>query len=278
MDVADRSRVLVNDLMYCLHVNRTILSHNAHQEELKKPRNMNPKCLLRYGYKLYSQNDEDGIIEEIFKRIGIDGGRFIEIGVGGGNECNTAKLLVDGWKGLWVENDSGCISHICNDILPSYGSRLSLSEAKVDAENINNLISEYTSGTVDLLSIDIDYNDYWIWMAIDVIKPRVVVIEYNAAFLPPISLTVPYDPEAKWDSTNYFGASLEAFVRLGNKKGYKIVGCNYTGINAFFVRNDLVEDRFLEPATSEEHHEPPRYYFSVLSGHMARLGPFVKVE
>jgi hypothetical protein len=70
---------------------------------------------------------------------------------------------------------------------------------------------------------------------------------------------------------------LEALTRLGNEKGYKLVGCNYTGSNAFFVREDLVSDKFLDPFTSEEHYEPLRYCFWLLNGHIPRIGPLVKV-
>ena len=80
------------------------------------------------------------------------------------------------------------------------------------------------------------------------IQPRVVVIEYNAALRPPLSLVVPYDPERRWDGSNYFGASLEALVRLGRSKGYRIVGCNFSGANAFFVRDDIAGNHFLDPA------------------------------
>lgn len=264
-------------ILYSLQITRSVLGYYAHQEELKKLRNTDHKRLLRYGYKVFSQSDEDGIIEEIFKRIGINAATFIEFGVGNGIESNTSKLLIDSWKGLWIESDANSIKYIQQNILPFYNDKLVVKEAKVTAENINGLISESVDGMVDLLSIDIDYNDYWVWKAIDIIKPRVVVIEYNSSFPPPLSLTVPYDPKAEWDVSNYYGASLEALVKLGHQKGYKIVGCNYSGINAFFVREDLTKDRFIEPATSEEHYEPPRYYFPMLSGHGPRMGPFVKV-
>jgi hypothetical protein len=84
----------------------------------------------------------------------------------------------------------------------------------------------------------------------------VVVIEYNPTLRPPLSLVVPYRPDAQWDGTNYFGASLEALVRPARTKDYRIVGCNISGGSAFFVRNDLGQDAFLEPATAEEHYEP----------------------
>jgi hypothetical protein len=93
-----------------------------------------------------------------------------------------------------------------------------------------------------------------------------------------MSLVVPYEPTRMWDGTNFFGASLEAMVRLGREKGYRIVGCNYTGVNAFFVREDVAGDHFLGPATSEEHYEPPRYFYAFqAAGHRGRPGPFVSV-
>jgi len=111
-----------------------------------------------------------------------------------------------------------------------------------------------------------------------VVSPRVVVIEYNATLRPPMSLVVFYEPMRRWDGTNYFGASLEALVRLGRDKGYRVVGCSYTGANAFFVRNDVAGDHFLDPATAEEHYEPPRYFYGFQqAGHRGKPGPYVAV-
>ena len=60
-------------------------------------------------------------------------------------------------------------------------------------------------------------------------------------------------------------------MRLGRSKGYRIVGCNFSGANAFFVRDDIAGNHFLDPATAEEHYEPPRYFFPMLKGgHSAR--------
>jgi hypothetical protein len=253
---------------------------NFWEEEMKKPRNSDPKRLLRYGFKTYSQNDEDGIIQEIFRRIGNGDRRFVEFGVQTGFECNTAKLLVEGWRGLWMEANAPSASRIRShfaDFLES--GHLQLIEAMVSAENINDLLAGAGFvGSIDLLSIDIDFNDYWVWKAIDTAKPRVVIIEYNASLRPPLSLVVPYAPTHAWSGGNYFGASLEALVRLARAKGYRIVGCNFSGVNAFFVREDLCGDQFLEPATSEEHYEPPRYFSSVMpSGHAGRPGRYLEV-
>jgi hypothetical protein len=249
-------------------------------EELATPRHADPKRLLRYGFKTYSQSDEDGIIQEIFKRIGTSNRIFVEFGVESGVECNSVKLLVEGWRGLWLEGSAKRVEQIQKNFQTFLDERkLAVSEAFVAAENINALLEAGgVTGEIDFLSIDIDNNDYWVWKAITVIKPRVVVIEYNAALRPPLSLVVPYDPQRRWDGSNYFGASLEALVRLGRGKGYRIVGCNFSGANAFFVRDDIAGNHFLEPATAEEHYEPPRYFFSMLKGgHSPRPGPYVTV-
>jgi hypothetical protein len=249
-------------------------------DELAKPRHADPKRLLRYGFKVYSQADEDGIIQEIFRRIGTTNRTFIEFGVETGLECCTAKLLLDGWNGLWIEGSPTYVATIrTNTRAYMEGGQLKVIESLVTTENINRLITSVRlGGEIDLLSIDIDNNDYWVWKAIEAVKPRVVVIEYNPTLRPPLSLVVPYRPDAQWDGTNYFGASLEALVRLARTKDYRIVGCNISGGSAFFVRNDLGQGAFLEPATAEEHYESARYYFAMLNGgHRPRLGPYVQV-
>ncbi len=249
-------------------------------DELSTPRHADPKRLVRYGFKTYSQSDEDGIIQEIFNRVGTSNRIFVEFGVESCVECNSVKLLVEGWRGLWLEGSAPRIAQIGKNFQAFLAERrLTVSEAFVAAENINALLEQGgVAGEIDFLSIDIDNNDYWVWKAITVIKPRVVVIEYNAALRPPLSLVVPYDPERRWDGSNYFGASLEALVRLGHSKGYRIVGCNFSGANAFFVRDDIAGNHFLDPATAEEHYEPPRYFFAMLKGgHAPRPGPYIAV-
>jgi hypothetical protein len=249
-------------------------------DELAKPRNADPKRLLRYGFKVYSQCDEDGIIQEIFRRIGHGNRIFVEFGVETGIECNSAKLLMEGWRGLWLDGSAQHVAQIRKNLdVFCRDGRLQVIESFITAENINALLQRAgMAGDIDLLSIDIDRNDYWVWKAIEVVKPRVVVIEYNATLRPPLSLVIPYDPLQTWNGTNYFGASLEALVRLGREKGYRLVGCSFSGANAFFVQDELAGDHFLDPATAEEHYEPPRYFFGLLSaGHRAQTGPYVTV-
>jgi hypothetical protein len=252
----------------------------AWEEEIAKPRHADPKRLLRYGFKTYSQNDEDGIIQEIFRRTGAVTRTFVEFGVERGVECNSAKLLVEGWRGLWIEAQPDNVEAMRGRFAPFLQSgKLTLKQSLVSAENIDALLADAgMEGEIDLLAIDIDYNDYWVWKAVTAVRPRAVVIEYNASLRPPLSLTVPYDPQGRWDGSNFYGASLEALVRLGGQKGYRIVGCSIAGVNAFFVRDDLCGNKFLEPATAAEHYEPPRHFFHLLpAGHQGRPGPFVPV-
>ena len=247
---------------------------------LETPRHADPKRLLRHGFKVYSQCDEDGIIQEIFRRIGTSNRTFVEFGVETGIECNTVKLLIEGWRGLWLDGSANHVAQIRANFAGFFDEgRLQVLESFITAENINSLIQQGgIGGAIDLLSIDIDNNDYWVWKAIETVKPRVVVIEYNATLRPPLSLVVPYDPRRQWNQSNYFGASLEALVRLGRDKGYRLVGCSINGANAFFVQDAVAGDLFLDPPTAEEHYEPPRYFFALMTaGHRAQPGPFVSV-
>jgi hypothetical protein len=145
--------------------------------------------------------------------------------------------------------------------MPSIAARLTLREAFVSPGSIRELIRGMgVPDEIDLFSLDIDQDTYHIWAALDDFRPRVVVVEYNGA-LPPTTVWInPYEPGRVWDFTQAFGASLKAFEILGRKFGYSLVGCDVIGINAFFVRNDLVRDLFAAPFTAENHYEPPRYY------------------
>src|SRR5215813_11132878 len=132
------------------------------EQKFESPRYSDAKRLTKYGFKVYSQTDEDGIIEEIFRRIGTTNKSFIEFGVESGIECNTAKLLVEGWNGVWLEGAKEHIPKIVQNFHDFFkDDRLRLSNAMVTAENINALLREKVSSEIDLLSIDIDGNDYW---------------------------------------------------------------------------------------------------------------------
>jgi len=233
------------------------------------PKYTSSKRLNKNEYQVFSQNGEDGIIAEIFNRIGTTNKYFIEFGVENGLECNTLNLLYKGWSGLWIEgseHDCKVINERFKDLIS--GNRLKIQNGFITAENIESYFDKAdTPAEPDMLSIDIDYNDYYIWKAIDKYKPRVVVIEYNSIFRPDTHFVVKYNASRMWDKTSFFGSSLLALEQLGIEKGYCLVGCVFTGSNAFFVRKDIVADLFEAPFTAENHYEPNRDFLYYKAGH-----------
>ena len=233
------------------------------------PKYNSSKRLNKHEYQVFSQNGEDGIISEIFNRIGTTNKYFIEFGVENGLECNSTNLLYKQWNGLWIEGSS----HFSKEVSERFkdlvdGGRLKVQNEFISAENIESLFDKADSPLEpDLLSIDIDYNDYYVWKAITKYKPRVVIIEYNSVFRPDTHFVVKYNANRMWDKTSYFGASLLALEQLGLEKGYCLVGAVFTGSNAFFVRMDLVGDLFEAPFTAENHYEPNRDFLYYKAGH-----------
>ena len=203
-----------------------------------------PERLADVGFKVFSQWDEDGIIQYLISKVPIINKVFVEFGVEDYRESNTRFLLVnDNWKGLIMDSDPSHIRRIKSRDIYSRHDLVAV-QALVTRENINSLIGNYgITGDIGLLSIDIDGIDYWVWEAMNVITPRIVICEYNSVFGSHEAITIPYNEKfqrtAAHHSNLYFGASLKALCLLARKKGYKFVGSNIAGINAFFVREDV---------------------------------------
>ena len=247
----------------------------------KNPKYDNPKKLNRYEFKVFSQAGEDGIISEIFNRIGTTNKFFVEFGVGNGLENNSAYLLVKGWQGYWIEGSE----RFCQSIRQSFedliaNQQLTLKNTFITGENIEDLFRKGNVPTeLDLLSIDIDGNDYWVWQAITNYRPRVVILEYNAIYPPESSWVMQYNPSHQWKYNSHMGSSLKALEKLGHQKGYKLVACSFSGVNAFFVREDLLADHFCSPLSAENHYEPARYFLcSQKAGHPRAFGKFKTIE
>jgi hypothetical protein len=235
------------------------------------PRYGDEKRLLRYHAQVTSQNGEDGIIHEIFRRIGTTNRVFVEIGVGNGAENNTAFLLSQGWTGFWIDGSGSFVETIRSrsDLSPNC---LKWLVSFVTRENVAERLKQLgVPEQFDFLSLDIDQNTFYAWEGLSRYKPRVVVVEYNAALPPDVDWKVNYSADKGWNGTQNFGASLKAFENLGRQLGYSLVGCEFVGANAFFVRNDLAADKFAEPFTSENHYEPPRYPLSHRRCHPAGI-------
>jgi hypothetical protein len=204
-----------------------------------------PETLTDAEFRVFSQFGEDGVLSWLTNALGIRQGRFVEIGVQTYEESNTrylAQRVRNPWRGAAVDMCDAHERFLGNHPL---GWQIDVKPVTiaVTADNVNDVAHDALDGeTVDLLSIDIDGVDYWVWKAFDLCKPSIVVIEYNPCFGPNHAVTVPYQPD--FDASNhlagvYFGASLAALTDLAEAKGYTFVGATSTGVNAFFVREDL---------------------------------------
>ncbi len=235
----------------------------------------------RHEMRVFSQNGEDGVLLYLFSTIGTTDRRFIEFGVSDGKECNCANLAINfGWSGLMMDgserNVSAARRHYQEQLIEDAG-RVRISQAFISAENVNQLFRDHgIEGEIDLLSIDIDGNDYWVWKAIDAVTPRLVVIEYNAVFGYEKAVTLRYkadfDRFCRGHDPLCFGASLAALRKLGEEKGYMLVGCDSFGVNAFFVRRDCATDG-LAPITPEAAFYPfrDRLHGLVLPDYLERI-------
>ena len=201
-----------------------------------------PSKLLRSRrFGVVSQNEEDGLLLEIFRQIGITNRRFVEIGCGvnGGNSGFLAQEC--GWNGLMIDAQQAAV----DTVAIRYATEDVIAEChKMSRENINTVLGKAGfTGEIDLLSVDVDGNDFWLWDALTVCRPRVVIIEYNYLLGSTVAATIPYDPAffIKAAPTRvYRGASLEAMVRLGRRKGYRLISSER--INAVFLRDDVPSD------------------------------------
>jgi hypothetical protein len=198
-------------------------------------------------FRCYSQNGEDGILLYLFSLLGTEHRRSVEICAGSGLECNTANLIINhGWQGLLVDGDAAQIAKGKAFYAQCPTTRISpptLVSSWITVESVGALLAEHHYGwDIDLLSLDLDGNDYWIWQALPELRPRVVVLEFNALLGPLESLSQPYDPKFQLDLSKppyKCGASLTAFTRLAVSRGYRLVGVQSLGFNAFFARDDL---------------------------------------
>lgn len=225
--------------------------------------------LLRQGEKFHSQNDEDGILTAILERLKIENGVFVEYGCGDGLENNTVQLLMRGWRGVWIGGADLVVK------VPAASRKLQFEREWVTLDNCVELMkggmSRIAATKANLVSMDLDGNDFFFVKAIleQRSNPDVFIVEYNGKFPPPIRFSIAYDAQYTWSGSDYFGASLQSFVDLFESFGFRLVCCNVTGANAFFVAGrhaELFED---VPKTAAELFMPPDYNWFVRRGHAA---------
>ncbi|WP_426700426.1 hypothetical protein ACPPVV_13630 [Rhodanobacter sp. Col0626] len=232
-----------------------------------------PENPALYGYKVYSQFDEDGIIAYIFSKLGLGDRIFVEIGCSDGLENNTHTLLLQGWRGAWIDADARKISYISKQ-LPD-NRRLVIKQAFVSVKNVGKIVSEaltaLRTSSVDFLSVDIDGDDLNVLTTLlEDNRPRVICAEYNAKFPPPINVAIQAKANKFWQGDDYQGASLMAFLEALRPLGYTLITCGLSGVNAFFVRDS--DSVHFPHFTVEQLFQEPRYYLRRLaSGHRPSL-------
>ena len=200
-----------------------------------------PSALSVHRFRLRSQHEEDGITLALLRAAGVRHRTFVEIGCGstGGNSAMLAYEL--GWSGLMVDANRKAVEGARQ--LFRFNSGVRVVKARLESKTIDTFLTrEGVAGDVDFMSIDIDSFDYWLWNAITVCTPRLLVMEYNGLLGRDRAITVPDAPRPPVAPKGYGGASLAALEKLGRAKGYGLVLCEDAGINAFFLRDNVAPD------------------------------------
>ena len=192
-----------------------------------------PINLSAYEKHIYSQHNEDGVTEKIIDLVygnNKNNKYYVEFGVEDGMECNT-RVLRDNynWKGLLMDGSNSNPS-------------INLNQEFITKENIVSLFKKYNvPSKINLLCIDLDYNDFYILH--EVLKSYtsdIIILEYNATFNSNEDKVIIYDKDTMWDNSNYFGASLYSYTKLCNKYNYTLVYVDASGVNAYYIHNDII--------------------------------------
>jgi hypothetical protein len=212
--------------------------------------------ILDTGYRVYSELEEDGMLLFLFAVLGTKNKTFVDIGSADGINSHCANLAINfGWHGLFIDGSEEKIEQgrkFYSTLVDTSLYPPKFMCARVTRENVNQLISNAGfQGTVDLLSVDIDGNDYWVWDALECVRPRVVIIETHVEF-GYRNIVVPYDKDHVYPGNHpdYHGASPVAMEKLASQLGYRLVGANRFGFNTIYVTKEEGAD--LIPEVSVE--------------------------
>ncbi len=208
---------------------------------------MTQKYLTQWEKNITSQTGEDGVIEHILSITGEGAKVAVEFGAADGKWLSNTWSLenLKGWRRWLFEGSAGAPS---------------ITQAYLTVENINEEFDKAgVPEVIDVLSVDVDGNDLWLWHALKR-RARLVVIEYNVNVMPPQAVSIQYNPDHVWDHTSYFGATLSALDIVGRSKGLRLV--HTTTNNAFFLNEkdaELASLPEIEPEwTAQVMHPPDR--------------------
>lgn len=241
--------IFLSEAMITRHQYSTpnLIISKLYDETLAQIASATPDIPLLHGYKIFSQCDEDGIINYILKKISMVSDltrTFIEFGSGDGVENNTSALLLEGYRGVWIDGNEANINKIVTAI--GQTEMVKVINSFITLDNLDSVLDSslkfLKTSEIDFLSLDLDGNDYhFIKHILLNIKPKLICVEYNAKFKPPTIQFMNYNPNHAWTGGDYYGASLQAWVEL--LTDYTLVSCNIDGVNAFFV-NEIYAELF----------------------------------
>lgn len=232
-----------------------------------------------YEFKIFSEWGDDGLIQYLIKHIPIENKTFIEFGVENYMESNTRFLMMNNnWCGFVMDGSEQNMKSLQKRSW-FFRYELNCKAAWIDKNNVNSLLEESRLANIGLLHIDLDGNDYFILKEIDFtrLNPSILIMEYNSVFGYERAISVPYKSDFNRTRAHYsnlfFGASLAALNFGAEQKGYSLIGCNLAGNNAYFVRNDLLNERIQKVSVAQAY-KPSRfregrtknYQLSYLSG------------
>lgn len=212
---------------------------------------------------VYSQHGEDGILEALLDKIPVKRKFIVEFGAYDGiNMSNSRYLIKDkGWSAFLIEGDKRFYSKLKN-VYPDQFS-VKILKSLVTPENIDQLFTQADVPVdFEVLSIDIDSIDYYVWQGLLMFTPKIVVVEYNSVVSPEIEYIVDRNKAIELSGTSQEGASLLAYDRLAREKNYQLVYTELSGSNAFFI-HDSIKQYFPETdwtqLTVSNLYQPPQF-------------------
>ena len=217
--------------------------------------------LIKHTKKIWSQKGEDGILSKICKELKIEKGHGVELGAWDGIKySNIYNLIIQGWSATLIEGDEEKYKELCENMksYPEVTEICSMVNLE-EGNNLNEILKRTnTPEDFDILSLDLDGCDYWVWRDLKFI-PKIVIVEYNSNWEK--AITVPYNKNHCWDGTQFYGASASALTLLGKSKGYDLV-THIPYSNLIFLKSELNEGKFKcidlsdNKHISKNHHKP----------------------
>jgi hypothetical protein len=214
-------------------------------------------------------------IDWVFDKIGVTNKHCVEFGVYNFHDEHTSKIIKqDGWTATYIECDENQYQQIGFNCI---GYPVTVVKRFITAENINDVFAEgQVPKEFDLLSIDVDGMDYWLWKALDY-KPRVVFIEYNGVKTPGTLAVPPYNPDYIWNHTRYMGSSLDSITKLANEKGYELYGVDRWGATAFYILKEEFPKLGIEDNSVEKIFVHANYGVEADGGHPGPDGEYLEI-